>query len=89
MIVILLFVLFGACIYGSGRLTKASGRSPWVGYRAGVAALALGLVAGCGSGINVGGTNITNPGHKAMPWALGRSDAGPHRVLIALGDLRW
>jgi formate hydrogenlyase subunit 3/multisubunit Na+/H+ antiporter MnhD subunit len=32
MIVILLFVLFVACIYGSGRLTKASGRSPWVGY---------------------------------------------------------
>ena len=32
LIVILLFVLSVACIYGSGRLTKASGRSPWVGY---------------------------------------------------------
>jgi len=24
-----------------------------------------------------------------MPWALGGSDAGPHRLLITLGDLSW
>lgn len=43
MIGILLFVLFVACIYGSGRLTKASGRSPCVGY---LLALFLGGILG-------------------------------------------